>query len=295
MDRIETLIGREPTLPNMQMLQAPILNNSVLVTGAGGSIGSELCRQIIKLQPRILILVERTEFFLYSIYSQLRNINSNINIVPLLADINDRDRIEEIFSRWNIDIVFHTAACKHVPIVESNPLEGIENNVFGTINCAQIAVNHGVKQFVFISTDKAVNPTSVMGATKRLCEIILQSMNKHNKTKFTIVRFGNVLGSSGSVVPLFEKQIKEGGPVTVTDLETDRYFMSILEASQLLIQAAALSRGGEIFLLDMGQPIKIIDLAKRMIKLMKGDHKHIEIKITGMRPGERIHEQLCNC
>ena len=300
--KIEELLGRDPVKPVSQLMNKTILNKVVMVTGAGGSIGSELARQIIQIKPKTLLLVERAEFSLYSIYHELTESFdvSGIEIVPLLADVLDKNRIREIIQTWKVQTVYHAAAYKHVPMVEYNPLEGVKNNVFGTLNCALLAREYEVEEFVLISTDKAVRPTNVMGATKRLCELILQALaTDPNKTVFTMVRFGNVLGSSGSVVPRFRKQIKEGGPITLTHKDIIRFFMTIPEASQLVIQAAALGKGGDVFLLDMGQPVKIFDLATRMIELSGYKVKDsnnpdgdIEIQITGLRPGEKLYEEL---
>tara|TARA_Y100000746_G_C15388727_1_gene401297 strand:- start:34 stop:1095 length:1062 start_codon:yes stop_codon:yes gene_type:complete len=278
-----------------------------MVTGSGGSIGSELCRQIIKFKPEKLLLVEISEYALYTIHSELELIkNDEIEILPLIGSVQDEKRMEEIISIWKPATIYHAAAYKHVPIVEYNLIEGLKNNVLGTLELAKLASIHKVSNFVFISTDKAVRPTNIMGATKRIAELILQSFyhknlhnNEENKTNFSIVRFGNVLDSSGSVIPKFRDQIRKGGPLTLTHKEITRYFMTITEAAQLVIQAGALSKGGDVFVLDMGEPIKIYDLAIRMIELsglsvkdshnLKGD---IEIKITGLRPGEKLYEEL---
>jgi FlaA1/EpsC-like NDP-sugar epimerase len=274
----------------------------VLVTGAGGSIGSELCRQILALKPRKLLLVEQNEFGLYAIHQELedRLIDIETNLVPLLASVQDERRIKEIMAAWQPDTVFHTAAYKHVPLVEHNPVEGVKNNVFGTLHVAQVAAAYGVSDFVLISTDKAVRPTNIMGASKRLSEMVLQAIAAtHPITKFSMVRFGNVLDSSGSVVPKFRQQIREGTAITLTHPEITRYFMTIPEAAQLVIQAGAMAQGGDVFVLDMGQPVKIMDLARRMIELSgltvrdalnpDGD---IPIEITGLRPGEKLFEEL---
>lgn len=309
---IEELLGREPVKPIPELIEKNIRDKVVLVTGAGGSIGSELCRQIVKAQPKTLLLVERSEFQLYSIHQELteKSRAKPIEIVPLLADVQNYKRLVEIMHAWKVQTVYHAAAYKHVPMVEHNPLEGIRNNVFGTWNCAKAAKDCGVDVFTLISTDKAVRPTNVMGASKRLCELVLQAMAKENDDKglqvgtdghtlFTMVRFGNVLGSSGSVVPRFRKQIMDGGPVTLTHKDIIRYFMTIPEASQLVIQASALAKGGDVFLLDMGDPVKIADLARRMIELsgysIKDDDNpdgDIAIEITGLRPGEKLYEEL---
>jgi len=306
---IDDLLGRESIEPNLILLAKNITDRVVLVTGAGGSIGSELCRQIVKLQPIKLILVEINEYALYTIHTELENINKlldsneKIMIVPLLTTVQDRKRMSDIMETWQPDTVYHAAAYKHVPLVEYNLIAGVENNVFGTLNTAQIAINKGVSSFILVSTDKAVRPTSVMGASKRLSEICLQALfdfySKKSKTKLSMVRFGNVMDSSGSVIPRFRKQISDGGPITITHPDISRYFMTIPEAAQLVIQAGAMAKGGEVFVLDMGEPVKIIDLAQRMIELsglsiqndnnLEGD---IEITITGLRPGEKLYEEL---
>ena len=299
---IDDLLGRDPVNPNHILLGKNIINKVVLVTGAGGSIGSEICRQILKIGPLKLLLVEHSEFALYAIHQELekRLPEKKDVLVPLLASIQDFDRVKEIMSTWSPDTVYHAAAYKHVPLVEQNPTEGIKNNVLGTLRTAQAAVLNGVSDFVLISTDKAVRPTNVMGATKRLAEMILQGLAaSQSNTKFSMVRFGNVLGSSGSVVPKFRQQIRDGGPISLTHPEVTRYFMTIAEAAQLVIQAGAMSSGGEVFLLDMGESVKIIDIARRMIVLSGltiRDELHpngdIEIKVTGLRPGEKLFEEL---
>jgi FlaA1/EpsC-like NDP-sugar epimerase len=306
---IEDLLGRDPVPPNVLMLAKNITGKVVMVTGAGGSIGSELCRQIVKAGPAVLLLVELTEFALYAIEHELQSVvldehDGDVNLVPLLANVRDVSRIDEILRTWKPHTVYHAAAYKHVPLVEHNPAEGVKNNVLGTLNTAQLAAAHGVSNFVLISTDKAVRPTNVMGTSKRLAEMVLQAQalamsEAGGKTCFSMVRFGNVLGSSGSVVPLFRKQIKDGGPITLTDERITRYFMTIPEAAQLVIQAGAMASGGDVFVLDMGEPVKIIDLAKRMVELSgltvrdaansSGD---IEIQVTGLRPGEKLYEEL---
>ena len=305
---IEDLLGRDPVPPNPLMLAKNITGKVVLVTGAGGSIGSELCRQILKAGPSALLLVELTEFALYAIEHELHNMvleahHGNVRLVPLLANVRDASRMDEIFSTWRPHTVYHAAAYKHVPLVEHNPAEGVKNNVLGTLNTAQLAAVHGVSDFVLISTDKAVRPTNVMGTSKRLAEMVLQAqaavMQGQGKTRFSMVRFGNVLGSSGSVVPLFRKQIKDGGPITLTDERITRYFMTIPEAAQLVIQAGAMATGGDVFVLDMGEPVKIIDLAKRMVELSglallddANPNGDIAITVTGLRPGEKLYEEL---
>ena len=302
---VEDLLGRDMVPPNQLLLSKNITSKTVLVTGAGGSIGSELCRQIMALRPQALLLVEQSEFNLYSIHQELAHRPSDddrdpIAIVPLLGSVQDEARIESIISTWRPQTIYHAAAYKHVPLVEHNPAEGIRNNVFGTLVVAQAAQRHSVQHFVLISTDKAVRPTNIMGATKRLAEQILQALAAQNSaTRFSMVRFGNVLGSSGSVVPLFRKQIRAGGPITITDAEITRYFMTIPEAAQLVIQAGAMASGGEVFVLDMGDPVKIIDLAHRMIELsgltvreVGSSDGDIEIAVVGLRPGEKLYEEL---
>jgi FlaA1/EpsC-like NDP-sugar epimerase len=303
---IDDLLGRDPVIPNQLLIAKNITTKTVLVTGAGGSIGSELCRQILKYQPTKLLLVELSEYALYSIYHELEKIlstNKSTTLIPLLANVRDVARISEIFSTWHPETVYHAAAYKHVPLVEHNPAEGIKNNVFGTLTVAQQAIAHNVNDFVLISTDKAVRPTNIMGASKRLAEMVLQALAEqyisNNSTTFSMVRFGNVLGSSGSVVPLFRRQIKAGGPITLTHSEITRYFMTIPEAAQLVIQAGAMATGGDVFVLDMGEPVKIIDLAKRIVELsglsLKDDENpdgDIGIEITGLRPGEKLYEEL---
>ena len=302
---ITDLLGREATVPQEELLIQNIRSKVVMVTGAGGSIGSELCRQISKIGPKRLILYEISEASLYAINQELNNYDLEIEICPILGNVIDKERLLEVFKYFSVETVYHAAAYKQVPMVEMNTIQSLENNIFGTLNCALTAQETNVKTFVLISTDKAVRPTNVMGASKRFAELIIQSLSKKNElqkedqVKFTIVRFGNVLGSSSSVVPLFKEQIEKGGPVTVTDPEIVRYFMSIQEAAELVIQAGALSKGSEVFVLDMGKPIKIIDLAKKMIRLSglevyneetkEGD---IEIKFTGLRDGEKLYEEL---
>lgn len=304
--KIEDLLGREPVLPNQELLQKNILNKTVMVTGAGGSIGSELCRQILLNKPKILILFEISEFSLYSIHQELLEIikknNLSIIIHPILGNVQDIERLDRVLAHFNIDTIYHAAAYKHVPLVEYNIIEGIRNNIFGTYNVAKCAADHNVKSFVLISTDKAVRPTNTMGASKRMAELCLQALSeqlKNSQTCFSMVRFGNVLGSSGSVIPLFRKQILKGGPITVTHPDIIRYFMTIPEAAQLVIQAGSMAKGGDVFILDMGEPVKIVDLAKNLIQLSglsvkdeknpKGD---IEIAYAGLRPGEKLYEEL---
>lgn len=298
---IKDLLGREPISANQKLLIKNIADKVVLVTGAGGSIGSELCRQIIFLKPSTLVLYEISELALYNIEKELNGINFNkINIIPILGNINNKNRLNKIFKHFNVNTIYHAAAYKHVPMVEFNNAEGVDNNIFGTLNCAQEAIKNNVETFVLISTDKAVRPTNTMGATKRSAELILQALSANQSiTKFSMVRFGNVLDSSGSVIPLFKKQIKEGGPLTVTDKKIVRYFMMISEAVELVIQAGAISEGGDVFLLDMGEPVSIESLAKKMIQLSGLEVKDksnpegdIEIKYTGLRPGEKLYEEL---
>jgi FlaA1/EpsC-like NDP-sugar epimerase len=320
---IDDLLGREPVKPNGLLLKRNTHKKTVLVTGAGGSIGSELCRQILKTQPERLLLVEMSEFALYQIHQELQTAldvrgasqKEELEVVPLLASVCDEVRMQEIMDTWKPQTVYHAAAYKHVPLVEHNPAEGVRNNVWGTKVCAEVAVRNGVQNFVLISTDKAVRPTNIMGATKRLAEMVLQALNHKTssdlrtsnvsnsvtstRTCFSMVRFGNVLGSSGSVVPLFREQIKNGGPITLTHPDITRYFMTIPEAAQLVIQAGAMGSGGDVFVLDMGESVRIYDLASRIVELSgltlrneKNPHGDIEIKVTGLRPGEKLYEEL---
>ncbi|CNG87608.1 TrsG protein-like protein [Yersinia kristensenii] len=301
---IEELLGRDPVEPDKKLLAKNITGKVVMVTGAGGSIGSELCRQIIVEKPKLLILFDISEFSLYSIENEIAAICKNNKIdtefVALLGSVQSETRLVQIMSSFQVNTVYHAAAYKHVPLVENNVIEGVKNNIFGTLYCAKAAIKSGVEKFVLISTDKAVRPTNTMGATKRMAELVLQALSKEqNNTKFCMVRFGNVLGSSGSVVPLFKKQIAEGGPVTLTHKDIIRYFMTIPEAAQLVIQAGAMGQGGDVFVLDMGDPVKIIDLAKRMINLsglsIKSEENpdgDIAIEILGLRPGEKLYEEL---
>ncbi|MDP1955334.1 MAG: nucleoside-diphosphate sugar epimerase/dehydratase [Polaromonas sp.] len=302
---IEDLLGRDPVPPNTDLLARNLAGKVVLVTGAGGSIGSELCRQILKEGPRQLLLLDHNEFGLYSIHQELLGLciaaKTDVQLVPLLGSVASPQRLREICDTYLPATVYHAAAYKHVPLVESNPAEGIFNNVFGTLNIARASMDSGVAQFVLVSTDKAVRPTNIMGASKRMAELVLQALAAEAKTPtcFGMVRFGNVLGSSGSVVPLFRNQLAGGGPLTVTHPEVTRYFMTIPEAAQLVLQAGAMAKGGEVFVLDMGEPVRIMDLARRMIELsgltvrdqatMVGD---IDIAITGLRPGEKLYEEL---
>ena len=290
---IEDLLERDEVRLDMDIVEHYIHDKVVLVTGAGGSIGSEICRQIMRVGPKQLLLLGHGENSIYLINQELKNIYKDGPIIPIIADIRDKQQLDQIFTQYNPQVVFHAAAHKHVPLMEIQPMAAVLNNIYGTRNVADVAGRHGVERFVMISTDKAVNPTSVMGATKRVAEKVIISMNDTYDTKYITVRFGNVLGSRGSVIPLFKKQIEAGGPVTVTDPEMTRYFMTIPEASQLVLQAGAMGKGGEVFLLDMGEPVKIIDLARNMIRLsgLEPD-KDIHIKITGLRPGEKKYEEL---
>ena len=297
------LIGRDIVPPDLALLDKNIKGKVVMVTGAGGSIGGQLCRQILEVGPSKLLLLELSEFALYKIHEELEShaLEKGVALILLLASVQDAQRMQQLVSTWLPDTLYHAAAYKHVPLVEHNPVEGIKNNVFGTLTLAQIAIANQVKNFVLISTDKAVRPTNVMGASKRLAEMVLQALAADNRsnTIFSIVRFGNVLGSSGSVIPKFRRQIKERGSVTLTHPEITRYFMTIAEAAQLVIQAGAMAEGGEVFVLDMGEPIKIMDLARNVIKLSGMTVKDesnpdgdIEIEITGLRPGEKLFEEL---
>jgi FlaA1/EpsC-like NDP-sugar epimerase len=300
---IEDLLSRDPVAPDANLLSTCIERKSVVVSGAGGSIGSELCRQIIRLMPRRLVLLDLSEYALYAIDQELRAYTKtnglDVEIVPFMGSVSDYEKSCEIFKQFEAETVYHAAAYKHVPLVEQNPIEGIRNNAFGTLSFARAAVTAKVKCFVLVSTDKAVRPTNVMGATKRLAELILQALSRqHSGTRFCMVRFGNVLGSSGSVVPLFRRQIAQGGPVTLTHPNITRYFMTIPEAAQLVLQASAMGKGGDVFVLDMGQPVKIADLAKKMVHLsgqeVRSDQhpSGIEIRFVGLRPGEKLYEEL---
>lgn len=299
------LLGREVIEPNPELMQKNIKGKVVMVTGAGGSIGSELCRQIIKQSPHTLILFELSEFLLYSIEQELSNdINYHhlpIRLIPAMGSVQHQRRLMELMKRFSVQTVYHAAAYKHVPLVEYNTIEGVRNNIFGTLHCARAAIEAKIETFVLISTDKAVRPTNTMGATKRMAELVLQALAEEqgHSTRFCMVRFGNVLGSSGSVIPLFERQIAAGGPITLTHADITRFFMTIPEATQLVIQAGAMAQGGDVFLLDMGEPIKIIDLAKQMIRLSGLDildehnpNGDIKIITTGLRPGEKLYEEL---
>ena len=320
---IKDLLGRDSVAVNKELLGLNIADKVVMVTGAGGSIGAELCRQILFLKPQVLILFERSEFALYTIDKELSNIGvPYVEILPMLGSVNNSQRLSHIMQRFDVQTIYHAAAYKHVPMVEFNNTEGVRNNIFGTLNCAQVAIDNGVETFVLVSTDKAVRPTNTMGATKRFAEMILQALTvrqvvslserQHNpqdgaetspagqsSIRFSMVRFGNVLDSSGSVVPLFKEQIKAGGPITVTDAEILRYFMTIPEAVELVIQAGTMGEGGEVFVLNMGEPVRIVDLAKKMIRLSGLEVKDefnpdgdIEIEFTGLRPGEKLYEEL---
>ncbi len=315
---IVDLLGRDAVPAQDELLEHCIKEQSVLVTGAGGSIGSELCRQILELHPTTLLLFEHSEFNLYSILSELEQRiareSLSVRLLPILGSVRNPDKLRDVMKTWKVDTVYHAAAYKHVPMVEHNIAEGVLNNVIGTLNTAQAALQVGVANFVLISTDKAVRPTNVMGSTKRLAELTLQALSREvapvlfgdtgnvsrvNKTRFTMVRFGNVLGSSGSVIPLFHKQIKSGGPLTVTHPKITRYFMTIPEAAQLVIQAGSMGQGGDVFVLDMGEPVKIIELAEKMIHLSglsirsdKNPHGDIALEFTGLRPGEKLYEEL---
>ena len=290
---VEDLLGREPIKLDFSGISSYIENKVIMVTGGGGSIGSELCRQIVRFNPKELIIFDIYENNAYDLQNELLRKYENLNLKTLIGSVRDRKRLNSIFKEYRPQVVFHAAAHKHVPLMEDSPGEAIKNNILGTLNTAELASEYGVERFVLISTDKAVNPTNVMGATKRMCEMVIQSIDKESDTEFVAVRFGNVLGSNGSVVPLFKKQIAEGGPVTLTHKDITRYFMTIPEASQLVLQAGAYAKGGEIFVLDMGQPVKIYDLAENLIRLSGYiPNEEIEIKVTGLRPGEKLYEEL---
>lgn len=290
---LEDLLCREPVKLNIDKIADYLKNKRVLVTGAGGSIGSELCRQIAQLSPSMLILLGKGENSIYEIDRELREKYPDLSLLPTIADVRDKDRIQRIFTDYKPEVVFHAAAHKHVPLMEMQPVEAVRNNIYGTKTVAEAADRAGTGIFVMISTDKAVNPTSVMGATKRVAELIIQNMNRISSTRFVAVRFGNVLGSRGSVVPLFKKQIALGGPITITHPDMKRYFMTIPEAAQLVLQAGAMAMGGEVYVLDMGEPVKIIDMACDLIELSGlTPHEDIELKFTGLRPGEKLFEEL---
>jgi FlaA1/EpsC-like NDP-sugar epimerase len=290
----EDLLGREEVELDHQHIKTSMRGRTVMVTGAGGSIGSELCRQIVKYKPARLILLGHGENSIYHIQMELMKHKPETILTPLIADIQDRNRIHEVMEEWKPDQVYHAAAHKHVPLMEENPQEAVKNNTIGSLNVAEAADAAGVKTVVMVSTDKAVNPTSVMGASKRLAEMLIHHLNSRSSTVYTVVRFGNVLGSNGSVIPLFKKQIDQGGPVTVTHPEMVRYFMTIPEASRLVLQAGTMAKGGETFVLDMGEPVKIVDLAKNLITLSGYTMDEIPIQFTGMRPGEKLYEELLN-
>ena len=291
--KVEDLLGREQVKLDIKRIARDVEGRTILVTGAGGSIGSELCRQIARFKPCCLLMLDIYENNLYYLDLELKKKYPDIEIIPIISSIRDKERLDNLFARYRPELVFHAAAHKHVPLMEYHPGEAVKNNIFGTRNLLEVADRYNVDKFVLISTDKAVNPTNVMGATKRVAEMLVQAMNKRSRTKYMAVRFGNVLGSNGSVIPLFQKQIAAGGPVTVTHEEVTRYFMTIPEAVQLVIQAAALGKGGEVFVLDMGEPVKIIDLAKDLIKLSGLKlGEDIDIEITGLRPGEKLYEEL---
>lgn len=291
--QIEDLLGREPVHLDNKNINSLIKNKTVLVTGGGGSIGSELCRQIVKYDPKRLVILDIYENNLYDIEMELRAEYPKLNLEAIVASVRDKARLNNVFETYKPEIVFHAAAHKHVPLMEKSPLEAIKNNVFGTYNVVNCADEYGVEKFVLISTDKAVNPTNIMGASKRVCEMIVQAKNKVSKTEYVAVRFGNVLGSNGSVIPLFKKQIERGGPVTVTHKDITRFFMTIPEAVQLILQAVTYAKGGEIFVLDMGEPVKIYDLAVSLIKLLGYESNvDIPIEITGLRPGEKLYEEI---
>ena len=290
---IEDLLGREPIRVNLDEILGYVRDKVILVTGGGGSIGSELCRQIAGHQPKQLIVFDVYENNAYDLQQELKEKYPELNLVVLIGSVRNTHRMETVFEKYRPDIVYHAAAHKHVPLMEDSPNEAIKNNVFGTYKTAKAADKYGTKRFVLISTDKAVNPTNIMGASKRMCEMVIQMMNTRSKTDFVAVRFGNVLGSNGSVIPLFKKQIEQGGPVTVTHKDIIRYFMTIPEAVSLVLQAGAYAKGGEIFVLDMGEPVKIYDLAKNLIRLSGfKPGEDIQIVFTGLRPGEKLYEEL---
>lgn len=293
--QVEDLLGRDPVELDTKLITGYLTGSVVLVTGAGGSIGSEICRQISHFSPRTVILLGHGENSIYTIEMELNNNNANgIEYIPVIADIQDREKMFQVFDHYRPQVVFHAAAHKHVPLMESNPDEAVKNNVIGTKNVADAADASGACTFVMVSSDKAVNPTNVMGATKRIAEMIIQELSQRSQTRFVAVRFGNVLGSRGSVIPLFKKQIEQGGPVTVTDPRMMRYFMTIPEASRLVLQAGALAKGGEIFVLDMGDQVRIVDLAENLIRLSGYTVEEIGIEFTGVRPGEKLFEELLN-
>ena len=296
--QIEDLLGRDPVTVNEALVTEILTGRVVMVTGAGGSVGSELCRQILAAKPSKLLLIDNAEYNLFVVHNDLEYRRSRLNlttgVIPLLGDVTDESRMAEICRVFNPSVIYHAAAYKHVPMVEQNPVQGVRNNVLGTLTIAEVALQYKISSVVLVSTDKAVRPTNVMGASKRFCEMIFQALadQQDHTTCFSMVRFGNVLGSSGSVVPLFRRQIKEGGPLTITHKDITRYFMTISEAAQLIIQAGAMASGGDVYLIDMGEPVKIIDLAQRMVKLSGLSMSDIEISITGLRPGEKLFEEL---
>ncbi|MDC6270272.1 polysaccharide biosynthesis protein [Lysinibacillus fusiformis] len=292
--QIEDLLGRDEVKLDMIAISNKLTDKVILVTGAGGSIGSEICRQVMSFQPKKLILLGHGENSIYTIHMELIQRSTGTELIPIIADIQDRERIFEVVEQYQPDVIYHAAAHKHVPLMEYNPNEAVKNNIFGTKNVAEAAHEFDVKNFVMISTDKAVNPPNIMGATKRIAEMVVQNLAKNSKTKFAAVRFGNVLGSRGSVIPLFKKQIVAGGPVTVTHPDMTRYFMTIPEASRLVLQAGTLGGNGEIFVLDMGEPVKIVDLARNLIQLSGFKEDEIKIEFSGLRPGEKMYEELLN-
>ncbi|MBN8235132.1 polysaccharide biosynthesis protein [Halobacillus kuroshimensis] len=290
--QIEDLLGREPVELDINSIESEIKGQTVMVTGAGGSIGSEICRQLVKFRPKRLILLGHGENSIYTIHMELIQYDIDTELVTVIADVQDRERIFQVVQDYTPSYIYHAAAHKHVPLMEANPKEAVKNNVIGTKNVAEAAHHAGVKAFVLVSTDKAVNPPNVMGSTKRIAEMVVQNLGRQSRTKFVAVRFGNVLGSRGSVIPLFKTQIASGGPVTVTHPDMTRYFMTIPEASRLVLQAGALARGGEVFVLDMGEPVRIVDLAKNLIHLSGFTEEQIPIHFNGIRPGEKMYEEL---
>ena len=290
---IEDLLGREPIRVNLNEIMGYVSNKVILVTGGGGSIGSELCRQIASHNPKQLIVFDVYENNAYDLQQELKRAYPELNLVVLIGSVRNTHRVESVFEKYRPHIVYHAAAHKHVPLMEESPNEAVKNNVFGTYKTAMAADKYNTERFVLISTDKAVNPTNIMGASKRMCEMVVQMMNRHSRTEFVAVRFGNVLGSNGSVIPLFKKQIEEGGPVTVTHRDIIRYFMTIPEAVSLVLQAGAYAKGGEIFVLNMGEPVRILDLAENLIRLSGYEpYEDIEIEFTGLRPGEKLYEEM---
>nr|WP_242517869.1 nucleoside-diphosphate sugar epimerase/dehydratase [Halobacillus sp. GSS1] len=290
--QIEDLLGREPVELDIDSIESEVKGRTVMVTGAGGSIGSEICRQLVKFSPKRLVLLGHGENSIYTIHMELKQFDIETELVTVIADVQDRERIFQVVQDHTPSYIYHAAAHKHVPLMEANPKEAVKNNIIGTKNVAEAAHHAGVKAFVLVSTDKAVNPPNVMGSTKRIAEMVVQNLGRQSQTKFVAVRFGNVLGSRGSVIPLFKKQIAAGGPVTVTHPDMTRYFMTIPEASRLVLQAGALARGGEVFVLDMGEPVKIVDLAKNLIHLSGFTEEQIPIQFSGIRPGEKMYEEL---